>query len=242
MFHVIYPPEPGSVYTEPDSNNTRMWHEDPWVVPWREQVILIETDAGTAGGSCGFKIAAGTYDPDAGRWYGMVNECGNVDMVYSLQHNGMNDFSITDKWGQNKVRYEFTGKTYNAERVPQSPSDTDLIAVLVDRELRDYDYTYVREDLLLNVEWNNLRLDSSESRYLFIQCGMTGLFIIGEEQPHAFSLVNFFESDVEVDILSTCHNGMPDLHTFNLNYRYHVYHWNGSRYVLHHTEEWSCPA
>lgn len=242
MFHVIYPPEPGCVYVEPDSSNTRIWYVDALAMEWMEQVLLIETDAGPAGGSCGFKIVAGRYDPETHRWQGMMNECGNVDMVYSLRHTGMNDFSISDKWGQHKVRYQYDGTTYTGSTVQQPLSDTDLIAVLVQRELPDYDYNYVREDLLLNVEWNNISLDSSSTRYLFIQCGMEGVFIIREDRSHEFSLVNFFEDDLEVDIGKTMHKGVPDIQTFNLNYRYNIYHWNGKKYVLHHTEEWVCPA
>lgn len=240
MFHAVYPGEAGCVYVEPDSANTRIWYLDPWELPWEEQVIMIETDAGIMCDSCGSRLSAGKYDEDTGRWYSMVDECGKIDMVYSLQHRGLNDFSITDQSGNTRTRYRYNGETY--EGIPEFPvTDTGMIAVLVQSKLHDSEYSYIREDLLMNTEWNILHLDSSACRYLFLQCGMTGAFILCEEQPHVFSLVNFFESEIDVNILPAYHNGKPDIRTFNLNYCYHTYRWDGKKYVLHDKEEWVCP-
>lgn len=243
MFHVIFPMDYSGNYYEPDSTNTRIYYLDSFLSEEPDQImVLIETSAGYPGGSCGLNIKAGWYYPYEEKWEQLAHDCGVIDTVHSLRHSGCHDFTTSDKWGQNKVRYQFDGTTYQQHDELKPLNDTDQIVKIMNSELPYKDRDYVREFIVPDLHWNYVNLDSTNNLYLFLQCSMDGLFLVHEDKPGEWSLVNFFKQDVDLDILNTVHNGFPDIRTFNLNYVYNIYRWNGSKYILHHTEEWVCPA
>src|ERR1044072_6361416 len=94
LFHVAFPPGQGNSYYEPDSANTKI----EWLSwPGEEEMVLIQTGAGYGTGSCGWTIVAGLYNGYDGTFTKLLDECGVVDTIFSIKHNGVNDFSTSNK-------------------------------------------------------------------------------------------------------------------------------------------------
>lgn len=242
MFHVIFPFDGGGNYTEPDSMNTRIFWIDRWHFPDAPvQYVLVETSAGYLGGTCGYEIKAGMYYQEELKWKTLISDCGLVDSVFPLKHNGICDFTVSYRW-QDPVRYQYNGVDLVPTKNASPVSDTVLIAHIIDSVLKTENMNYIMEYVVPRLEWTSLYLDSTANPYFFIQYGMDGLFIIREESPHEFGLVNFLEKAVEVDIQNKVHKGIPDIRTTHTDYTDRFYRWNGQRYELYRSEPWVCPA
>ncbi len=242
MFHVIFPMNSGGNYTEPDSLNTIIHWIDKY--SWSEsseQFVLIETSAGYMGGSCGYDIKAGRYYPDPGKFEQLLSDCGQIDSIYGLKHNGVCDFEITYRW-QEPIRYQFDGEELVAYTVKRPFTDTAFIAGLIDSISGFKNLPYVNEYIIPSLQWYVVNLDSSSNPYQFVQWDMDGLFIIHEERPNEFRLVNFLEGATEVDVQNSSHHGFPDIRTTHVDFTDRVYRWDGRKYKLHTSERWVCPA
>jgi len=230
LFHQIFPRDySGATYYEPDSGNTTFHWLNAW--PDDENTLLIETGAGYAGGSCGCNIVVVKFDTVAEKWTRMVDECGWVDSVYNISHNGLHDFLIGHRWDESE-RYIFDGKAFVplAEEIVLTDSQ-QVKHIIAEREgYGDWvDFTFSMQSVVL---------DSSKCPYYIANESALERCLIHEERPGEFKLINVFEDADEIDILQKKHLGMPDIHTPCWNGRHIYYRWNGSQYVEYKRVEW----
>lgn len=234
LFHEIIPHDvPEWTYCEPDSANTRIWPLTTW--PDEEDVLLIQTDAGYAGGSCGWNIIVARYDSDSAKWNILLNDCGAVDSVYGISHNGLLDFSVRYRWSPT-ARYIFNGSLYVPVEEKITSSDSEYVAEILARECGYGSY----RGFSFGMEY--VTLDSSTAPYIIAWEGSFGKYLVHEESSGDFALIMFFEDAVQIDILSRESYGMPDIRTVCINMTNIYYRWNGRKYLEYKREEWHCPA
>lgn len=232
MFHEIVPNDYGSLYHEPDSGNTHIY----WLNVWSEnEVVLIETSAGYTGGSCGWNIMVCAYDSLSSRWNIIMEDCGSLDTVHDVSHNGLLDFSVNYRWSPTS-RYVYDGRNYVALEEKHILSDSEQVAKLLGESsgYGDYlDFTY---------EMHYLVLDSTKNPYIVAWEGAMERCLIHEEKPGEFKLINKFVDAVQIDVLNKKHYSMPDIRTVCWDMTNVYYRWNGSKYVEYYREERHCPA
>jgi hypothetical protein len=223
IFHRVFPRDDfGNPYYEPDSGNTTFHWLNPW--PGEENTILIETSAGYRGGTCGRNIVVARFDTLTEKWNVLMDDCGALDSVFDISHNGLLDFTVSYRWNSN-VRYIYDGHAFADIPCETELSDTEQIRyILAKREgFQDwFEFAFHMQSVVL---------DSSKCPFYIANVSMMERCLIHEERPGEFELINVFEDALWLDILQTKHDGMPDVHTPCWNGTNVWYRWNGMKYV-----------
>ncbi len=234
IFHDLFPIDLDSwAYHEPDSGNTTFWSLTLWNSD--DTVLLIETYAGYAGGSCGQSIVVAKYDVDSASWQAILHDCGSVDTVHNISHNGMFDFTVRYRWSP-PSRYIYSGKEYFPIEQKIVLTDSQQVARILGKKEgygEWFDFSFEMEYVVL---------DSGKCAYIIANESAMEKCLIHEESPGVFRLINVFENAVQIDILKKHHFGMPNIRTVCWNMNNVYYQWNGSEYIEYFREVWHCPA
>jgi hypothetical protein len=219
-------------YQLPDSSNTRIFWLDAW--PVNEETILLETYAGNAGGSCGATIEVFRYSSENHAWEQMLSECGAVDTVLTVSHNGLYDFVIRDKWAQDHWAYRFNGQEIVEADFYFPLSDLELVAI-------DFDYGkfYIESG---DIKISYMRLGKDSLPYMIVQTALSEKYLYRKDEYNRPIRVNYFENAYQIDFVEEHHNGMPDVRTFDAVCNCTCYQWDGAAYVAIRTERWVGPA
>ncbi len=218
-------------HTEPDSSNTRIFWLNAW--PVTDETVLIETCAGNTKGSCGAQLVVARYSESTGHWVKMFDQCGAVDTILPISHNGLLDFIICDKWDMDHWAYRFDGSKFVEMSLFTPQSDYFRIHDLVS-EMEGYG------PIELTISYLNLGKDSMP--IIVTGEGIGGKYFFTRNTYGEAVFLCEFPDAAQIDFLETEHNGMPDIRTFDTTYKYGFYEWDGKEYVRVREEKWYCPA
>jgi hypothetical protein len=232
MLREILAADSTRILTEPDSSNTRIFWLDAW--PVSDETVLVETYAGEPAGSCGATIKVCRYSQSTDHWMVLRNECGTVDTVLSISHNGLFDFVIRDKWDMDHWAFRFDGVHIVETELQMPQSDFfNVQRVICEKEGLG--------PINLDLRLSYLNLGDDSIPFIIAEEGFAGKYFFTRNKYGQAELLFGLPDAAQIDFLETQHQGMPDFRTFDVTYKYGFYEWNGRVYQRTRDEEWSCP-
>jgi hypothetical protein len=224
ILNVVLPndTEPDFRFVPPDSSNTRVFD----ISTDTNSVYLIETNAGVGGwtGSCGAMILVVRKRKNIVET--LFNDCGSVDTVLDIAHNGMHDFKIRYREFYSKVPlfYRYDGKRIIQYADPQPEDFYTMIRETI-KEFKSGDY--LGDDSL-----QFTYADFGSSDIFMVKHSVMGIYLIKENSSRSFEVVNYFSEGCDVDILENKTMGMHDIRITEISYKIAFYQWNGKQYAL----------
>lgn len=219
-------------YVLPDSSNTKIYPLNAW--PVGEKTVIVETNAGNAGESCGAQLYVARYSMEDERWATLLHTCGAVDTVLPVSHNGLFDFVLCDKWDMDHWAFRFDGTRF-VETELYAPSPDEL-------EVRTWISAYEGYGAYLpDVSLSYIHLGKEARPFILAGEAAAGKYLFARGTFGKIGFVCAFPGAMQVDFLEHVHKGMPDIRTFDVNYVYGSYEWNGQEYVRVSEEKWVCP-
>ncbi|MBI3510172.1 MAG: hypothetical protein HY064_05875 [Bacteroidetes bacterium] len=226
LLHKILPRDSdlvGETYYEPDSGNTKIWD----ISDDTNETYLVQTEAGYAGGSCGYTLVAVRANED-GNVQQLYEDCGAIDSVLNISHNGIRDFMVWySAWYSDVPHYfRYNGKEF-VEYSNPSPADPEeeirkVITKSDTASLLPYDH--------INFQYVNF--GDTLFTYILAEDMLDKKYLLKEINSRHYQLVGDFEADFYPDVLEHKTKGMNDLRFQNSGCVYTFYRWNGKQYVL----------
>jgi hypothetical protein len=208
-------------FTEPDSSNTRIFWLDAW--PVKEETVIVETYAGNTMGSCGASIEIARYDSEVDDWVIIKRECGAVDTILPISHNGLFDFVIRDKWDQDHYAFRFDGIDIVETKLAHPPADAFEIENIICGETG-----FIPGILDIQLSYLNLGVDSVP--FIIASEGILDKYLFIRGKYGKPELIAHYPESYQIDFMDIHHNGMPDMRTLEINYSHVYYEWDGTAY------------
>jgi hypothetical protein len=222
LLHLALPHDSGSVdrYNEPDSSNTHLFR----LSRDTNEVYLIETEAGYMTGSCGWLVMAFRIKNNLPEIF--FNECGSVDSIFRVSHNGLYDFSVRYRYwvSETPLLYRFNGKEFVEYNDPTPPSLQTLLA----RVITAYNPKDAVSSYGMPVLFEYITLGNSTYMLARHYCGV---YIVREFSSDDLRVINYFEKGESLDIMEKETGGMNDIKVWEGLTEYSYYKWDGKKYV-----------
>jgi hypothetical protein len=223
LLHLILPRDSGSTdrYYEPDSSNTHLFR----LSRDTNEVYLVETEAGAnIPGSCGWLVMAFRMKNNLPEIF--FNECGSVDSIFPVSHNGLYDFSVRYRYwvSETPFLYRFNGKEFVEYNDPTPPSLQTLLA----RVITAYNPKDAVSSYGMPVLFEYITLGNSTYMLARHYCGV---YIVREFSSDDLRVINYFEKGESLDIMEKETGGMNDIKVWEGLTEYSYYKWDGKKYV-----------